>query len=195
VLLERFSREENFKFPVPFGKKITYPIMNNESFTIPHYLKLKNIDVRSSGSDMEVAKMMVGMGLLGMKPISINGTNVSPMDLLIKILPPTPTPAEIKDLIKKGLLKDGFFEISIETIASNGKIKKYWMPFPSQKELIKRNINSTYIAYPTGICAAAFALEMHNIKKSGVFPPEGMPKINRANVLKNMKRLGLKINI
>lgn len=192
-ILKRFADSENFKFPKSFGKKATYAIINNEVFTIPQYLDIKNMEVRSAGSDDETARIMVGLGLLEKKNIHISGATITPLEFITKIMPPPPTPKKLKKLFYNGLFKNGYFAFSIEIIPSRHKAKKIWVNFPSQKDLIKRKIYSTYIAYPAGICAAAFALEIPNIKSIGAMPPEGLPRENRKNILKKIKNFGIDI--
>ena len=196
-VIPRFSDPEGFEFPRPFGKKTTYSIMNNEILTIPRHFNLTHMETRSAGSDNESARIMVRLGLLDRKPIHVRGTNLTPLEFIMKIMPPPPTPKTLKTLISKGLMKNGFFALAIEATARRkGKNEKlnYWVRFPSQKELIRRRIYSTYIAYPAGLCAAAFALEVPKIKAAGVFSPEELPKNNRMNILKNISLLGIRWN-
>ena len=194
-LISRFSDSEEFYFPKPFGKRITYSIMNNEAFTLPKYLKVKNAEVRSAGSDDEVARLMVGLGLLDKKPVHIHGAVVTPLEFLMKILPSPPTPKELNHLLSKGLIKDAAFAAHLEITPADGRGKKFsqWVVFASQRNLYKRKIYNTYIAYPAGLCAAAFTLEFPYIKTPGVVPPEGLLRYNRENILKRIKKFGIKI--
>lgn len=197
IVLPRFSSPEKFKFPKPFGVKTTYPIMNNEAFTVPQYASVKNMEVRSAGSDDEVARIMLGLGLLEKKPIHIRGTTITPLEFIMKIMPPPPTPRELKHLIAKKIVRDGNFALFVRCSASRSRHKpktlSFWIHFPSQRKLFERKIYSTYIAYPAGRCAAAFALEIPSITTYGTLPPEGLPKPNRERILKNIVRLGIKI--
>lgn len=196
ILLPRFSHPEEFDFPKPFGQRTTYALMNNEAFTIPHYLKVKDIEIRSGGSDDELARLMVGLGLLDKKPRRFGRVTISPLDFMMKFLPTPPTPVELKNLISKGLIKDGFFAFSIIVEVKERQRRQkinYWVLFPSQKELFKRHIYSTHVGYAAGVCASAFALEIPHIKSYGVMAPEAIPQLNRENILSNMKRIGVKI--
>ncbi|MDO8558228.1 MAG: saccharopine dehydrogenase NADP-binding domain-containing protein [bacterium] len=192
-ILKRFSDPEEFNFPKPFGRHTTYAIMNNEAFTIPQYLSVGKIEVRSAGCDDEAARIMVALGLLEKKPMRIRGITLTPLEFTMRIMRQPPTPKELKRLVATGVVRDGYFAFFIEATGPKKRKIAYWVPFPSQKTLFKKDIHSTYVAHPAGTCAAVFALEIPHIQKYGTMPPEVLPKDNRERILKRIKQFGINV--
>lgn len=192
-----FSDPKDFVFPAPFGRKTTYSVMNNESFTVPRYVKVREMEVRSAGSDDEAARIMINLGLLDKKPIHLAGVSVVPLEFLMNIMPPPPTPRELRALVSRGLVKNGFFAVSIEAHGRrNGRPYRsfVWVEPPSQHKLFLKRIHTTYIAYPAGVCAAAFTPEFPHIAVSGTLPPEGLPRENRSRILERIRKSGIRIS-
>lgn len=193
-ILKRFSDPRAVTFPAPFGKKTTYSIMNDENYSIPKYLKVKNLEVRSAGNDDEASRLLVGLGLLEKKPVHIRGTTLTPLEFTTHIMPPPPTPAELRALMRQGIVKDGNFAFLVDVRGNQTReCRRYWVHLPSQRELFRKKIYATYIAYPAGLCAAAFALEIPHVKKYGTMPPEALPRENRERILARIRKFGIKI--
>jgi saccharopine dehydrogenase-like NADP-dependent oxidoreductase len=191
-LLPRYSDPIPYVFPKPIGRLTTYSLMNNEAFTVPRYLPVKHMEVRSAGSDVEVSRLLVSLGLLETKPVPVRGFLVSPFEFITRIIPPPPTPCELKQLIQTGKLVDAHFAVQVEAWRGTRRWR-VWVPFPSQKELYQRKIYASYIGYAAGICAAAFTLEFAQLAKFGAYPPEALPEESRRRVLDNIRKLGLKL--
>ena len=56
------------------------------------------------------------MGLLSTEPVTVKGSRIVPMDLVLKLCPPAPKyPAEIKAIIDEGVVvEEGAFLVRVE---------------------------------------------------------------------------------
>ena len=80
------------------------------------YLKgAKNIYFKYGGCGVDFAEPLYRMGLLSREKVSVKGTPVVPMDLVLKLTPPAPKyPSEIKEILDEGLeLEEGAFLIRV----------------------------------------------------------------------------------
>lgn len=185
MLVESFGEEEEYNFPAPIGKKKTYYFAQDEVGSIPLYIKTKKLDVKIHDNNIDVSKTLLALGLLSTKKISVDGTEVRPFSVLCKLLP-DPVPGEEKKF------PNARFAMSVEAI---GKLKgkkttcKCSVVFPSQKEINKLNLNANFISYPTALSVKLFVMQMHNIKRKGVFPPETLDKEIRKNIFNEIKKL------
>ncbi len=188
-----FGKPKDYNFPV-YGKRHAFTIYGDEVSTLPLYIKAENVDYKAAGEDIEFARILYRLGLFSEKPVDVKGAQVKPADLFMKIAPPVPTPKEMVKLVKKGIIQEAALAFVVElTGTKNGKKKtiKKEICFPDLKEITKRLPGATYVSYPTGLGAAAFALTIPQIKTPGVCPPEGLKAEYRKKVLDNLMKLGL----
>ncbi|MEM5811913.1 MAG: saccharopine dehydrogenase NADP-binding domain-containing protein [Candidatus Aenigmatarchaeota archaeon] len=174
---EPFSEVEVYEFPPPFGKLYCYLLSHDEAYTLPHYIKMKNLDIKAAGSDIETLRTFYRLGFFKNKPTKIKKVNILPRDFLYSIIPSAHTGNQIKKMMEKGIFENGFFGCFTEVYGylKNKKIlaKKYVI-FPSQKEVNKLLPNATYISYPAGLCAVAFIKFSFRRRIYGVIPPEAL---------------------
>jgi saccharopine dehydrogenase (NAD+, L-lysine-forming) len=193
ILKPPFSEEEIYDYPLPFGKISATLICQDEQLTIPLFIKTQNIDVKSGGNDIETMKLFYRLGFFSGKSRKFGKVKIRPKDILIKILPATPSPKEMVSIIEKGRIKDARFGIVVEITGkrNNRKLtKKEWLICPSIFEIQKKMPGATYISYPTGRAAYLFSKALlMEADFTGVLPPEGLnPKI-RSEILKNFKKI------
>lgn len=192
LLKEPFSEEEIYEYPKPFGKMPATLICQDEQITIPRFIKTKNIDAKSGGSDIETMKLFYRLGFFSKKARTISGTKIKLGDLLKKILPPTPSPKEMISIIKKGRIQEAHFGILIEMQGrkNNRKlIKKEWLICPSIFEIQKKMPGATYISYPAGLAAYLFAKYLLKTDFKGIIPPEGLPEKEGLRILNVFKKI------
>jgi saccharopine dehydrogenase-like NADP-dependent oxidoreductase len=61
---------------------------------------VKNVDFKYGGCGVELSELLYNMGLLSKEPVTVKGTRIVPMDLVLKLCPPAPKyPEEIKAII------------------------------------------------------------------------------------------------
>lgn len=178
-LKKPFSEFEVYDFSQPFGKLYAYLVSHDEVYTLPHYIKMKNIDVKAAGSDIEVLRTFYRMGLFKEKFIKIKNFRIRPKDFMYNIIPSAHSGNEIKRMIEKGIFENGYFGIFIEVLGrfSNKKvISRKYVVFPSQVEINRLMPGTTYISYPTALCTWAFIKKSFKGKFYGVSPPEALTK-------------------
>jgi saccharopine dehydrogenase (NAD+, L-lysine-forming) len=181
--VESFGGEEEFDFPEPIGKKTTYYFCQDEVGSIPDYVKTKKLDVKIYDNNIGVLRLLFKLGLASNKPIMIDGVKVKPLSVLSKILP-DPVPGEEKKFPKS------VFALSVEAIGKKAGKKlaiRYSAVFPNQEEIGKMNLGANFISYPTALGMKLIIMQIKNIKRRGVFPPEALPKEIREVIMNQLK--------
>lgn len=194
VLTKPFEDMDEYEFPHPFGLRHVFSIYGDEVATVPFFIKVKNIDFKSSGSDIEFSKALSRLGLFNKEPIIIDGKEVVPVELFKKIAPKVPSPARMKQLIESGVIENAIFALVVDVIGKEGEknIKiKMSAAFPDLEEIFKKFPGSTYISYPTGTAAYAFSKIIPKIKNFGVFPPEALDGETRKSVMLELENNGI----
>jgi len=130
-LLEPFGGTEEYDFPQPFGKRYAFNVYGDEISTIPRYIKVKRIDFKSSGTDIEFSKALYGLGLFSKKPFFLDGKKIIPLKFFSKIAPALPTPKEMIKLIESGIIENAVFASVVEGIKNIPKIDNYGV-FPPE---------------------------------------------------------------
>jgi saccharopine dehydrogenase-like NADP-dependent oxidoreductase len=196
-LLGSFKEFEDYEFPNPHGKKSTVNICGDEVATLPMFIKTKNIDFKSSGTDIEFLRVFDKMGLLSSKPIMVKNKKMVPLELFTKIAPKIPIPKEMKRIVKNKIIENAVF-ISVvegEGIESGRKIRiKESVTYPDLKHIHKIMPGATYISYPTGVAVYAFLKVMPKIKEKGVLPPEALNHEIRKEILLELESNGIVVN-
>ena len=187
---------EEYEFPKPYGKKKVSNILGDEVSTIPLYIKTKNVNLKSGGSDIDVPGVLYNMGLLSKKPIIIGNKKIIPQELIFKIFPRVPSPKEMSLLIKKGIIKNSIFISVVEGIGKKSwrKVRiKSTVIYPDLIQINKRFKGATYISYPTGMAVYAFAKNIPKIKEYGIFPPEALSYEIRNAIISEIRKRGIVI--
>lgn len=184
-LVENFGSEEEYTFPEPIGKKKTCYFAQDEVGSIPLYVKTKKLDVKIHDNNIDVSRIILALGLLSDRKILVKGVEVKPLDVLTKLLPDS-VPGDEKKF------PEARFAMSVEAI---GKLKnkkkaiKYSVVFPSQKEINELELMANFISYPTALSVKLFLMELPNIERRGVFPPEAIDKDIRKRIMGELKKL------
>ena len=195
---EPFSEIEPYEFPEPFGRMNTYLISSDEVYTIPYFLKIKNLDVKAAGSDIEVLRTLYRIGIFDDKPISYKGRKISPKKFMYSILPDTPLPSEVVKLVEDRVIEEGYFALFVDNygkVRREKALMRSYVIFPSQTQINEILPGSSYIAYPTAICTVAFIKAL--IKRNnvcGVHPPESLEKSLRREVLNFLEKERIFVN-
>jgi saccharopine dehydrogenase-like NADP-dependent oxidoreductase len=188
---EPFSEVSAYEFPSPFKRMYCYLISNDETYTIPHFISTRYLDVKNAGSDIEILRTLYRLGIFEDKPMYFRKMKILPRNFIYSILPDVPTSREMIRIMKKGILEDGFFGIFVETLGKVvGKkvlVKSYTI-FPSQKGINDILPGATYITYPTGVCVIAFLKTIYKRKIYGVLPPETFNKKIREKVIEELEK-------
>jgi saccharopine dehydrogenase-like NADP-dependent oxidoreductase len=197
ILTKPFGDSEEYEFPEPFGKRRVFSIYGDEVATVPLFIKVKTVDFKSSGSDIEFSKALSRLGLFSKEPIEFNGRRIIPIDFFKQIAPKVPSPQKMKQMIDEGIIENAIFALFVEVTGKeyNQNIRiKMSAIFPDLKEITKIFPGATYISYPTGTAAYAFSKIVPKIKTAGVFPPEALSDDMRKEVMLNLEQNGIVIS-
>ncbi|RLI45653.1 hypothetical protein DRO69_04795 [Candidatus Bathyarchaeota archaeon] len=201
IRVPTFSEEEIYNFPEPIGEQTVYAHVHEEVLTIPHFIgkDLRYMDLKLGGPDMPIIKSMVELGICSTKPIDVNGVKVTPLDVLLKLLPPTLSLEELENMVKTGVIIDAYecYVVTVEGTRLNKKITyKFIVDFPKLREVQKWIPGATHESYVTGVSAAIFAklLGEGKIKDKGVISTECLDRDVRETFLATLGQKGVKIS-
>ena len=190
VWLEPFGESTVFELPEPLGTIRCYAILNDEAYTIPHYVKLRNFQYYAGGSDIETLRALYRLGILSGEEVRVGRARVSPRELLYHILPSSPAPNEILRMVREGELEDAYFavEVAVEgEVGGEPAESRRFVFFPSQRKVNELLPGATYITYPTALCTVALLRALKGRRLSGIFPGEKLPRHIRRLVLEHLK--------
>ena len=164
------SRKETYHFPHPIGEIPVYGMDHEEVHTLPYYLPKKPnyVDFKLALTDDTAAaiKLFHGVGLLNAKPLKFGKAEVSPLKVLLHLLP---TPSQVAGKIH------GSAGISVEVRGEKSgeqqTIKHHViMTHDEAYEKHRANATSYLTGTPTAICARMVA--EGRIENRGVTVPE-----------------------
>jgi saccharopine dehydrogenase (NAD+, L-lysine-forming) len=164
------SAKEIYPFPQPLGNTPVYAMDHEEVHTLPFYLPKKPnyVDFKLALTDdgASAIKLFHGLGLLEQKPLQVGKVKVSPMSVLLSLLPP---PAQIAGKIRgnAGILVEVRGEV-----AGVPHMHKLYARMSHDEAFTKHRTNAT--SYLTGTPAAVCALMIAEgrIENRGVIVPE-----------------------
>ena len=163
------------------------------------YLKgAKNIYFKYGGCGVDFAEPLYRMGLLSSDKVNVKGTNVVPMDMVLKLTPPAPKyPSEIKEILDEGLeCEEGAFLIRVDGKKDGKQIRiDNYVNAPGVFEAFEK-AGLTAETYLTGQCGALFTKMFVNdrIHQKGMFPPEVFDTDQRAYYLKQAAKLDISVD-
>ncbi|MBA7713378.1 hypothetical protein ES703_122380 [subsurface metagenome] len=86
---------------------------------------VKHVRMKMGGSAMEFSESLYKMGLLSREPVEVNGVQVIPLDLILKLAPPAPSSVEeIEAALAEGLeLEEGAALVRVEGTKEGKKVR------------------------------------------------------------------------
>jgi len=198
AIKEPFTEREMYEYPSPFGRMPCYLLSHDETYTIPHFMKVRNVDVKGGGGDIEILTALYKLGIFEDEKIRVGKFRISPKKFAYSIIKGTPTTREFVKILDNEILEDAFFGIFVDCKGNLGKSKilvKTYTIF-SQKMINKRLHGANYISYPTAISSTIFLKSIHKGKKlHGILPPEVLPKAVRKRILNELERREIILNV
>ncbi|MEY4744277.1 MAG: hypothetical protein RL272_222 [Candidatus Parcubacteria bacterium] len=194
VLTKAFADAETFVFPRPFGPRRTVSIYGDEVATIPLYIKVRDVDMKSGGTDIEFGAAIQAAGLLSSEPVAVGGASVRPRDFFELIAPKVPTPEEMRRLVRDGSVRNSWLLAAVEAEGDCGgkrMVRTVTAVFPDLRSVMRRRPGATYVAYPTALCAAAFTRAIGESRRTGAYPPEALEAPMRRRILRELKAQGI----
>lgn len=197
-LVKPFNNPEMIDF-MGLGPRRMVDHEHEEPVTFGMFFKgLKSASFKYGGKACELAESLYNMGLLSRKPVEINGVNVTPLDLVCRLIPPAPSdPEAIKDALSEGMaLEEGAAMVRVQG-SKNGKplcIDSY-INAPGLTESFEK-YGISHESFLTGQSAFLFTKLFVNdrISVKGVFPPEVLGAETRAYYLGEAAKLGITVD-
>jgi saccharopine dehydrogenase-like NADP-dependent oxidoreductase len=192
---EPFGDAETFRFPAPFGPRRVVAIYGDEVATIPLYLRVDDVDMKSGGTDIDFGAALHAAGMFGAAPVAVGRERIAPRDFFERVAPKVPTPAEMARLVKEGSVRNSWLLAAVEAegVASGRAASRVVTAvFPDLRETMRRRPGATYVSYPTALCAAAFSKAIPRIASPGVIPPEALAPSLRRRVVEDLRAQGVR---
>jgi saccharopine dehydrogenase-like NADP-dependent oxidoreductase len=177
-LEKRFSEREKFRFPPPIGEAAVFLAAQDEVGTLPHYLRLRDVDVKIGGNEIARLRRWYRQGKLHRSH-----------GLVSKRFPKTPTPRQVARLIRRGILQNARFAAAVLVRGAKNEqptLIRWDCTFPSLYQIRLRGMQTTPIAYATAHVAALFIKHFPR-DLGGVYPPEALPGELRQAILAGVR--------
>ncbi|MGD1974842.1 MAG: saccharopine dehydrogenase NADP-binding domain-containing protein [Desulfobacterales bacterium] len=158
---------------------------------------VKNVEFKYGGPHVELSQSLYQLGLLSKKPVNVNGTDIVPMDLVLKLCPPAPKfPDEIKIILDDGLvMEEGAFLVRVDGYKDEKPMRTDCnINAPGLLEAFETS-GLSHEAYLTGHCASVFVRMMVDdaFTAKGLFVPEQLPADARRYCFQKLALLGINI--
>ena len=183
---KRFGEREKFRFPKPIGEANVVLAAQDEVGTVPYFLKLKEMDVKIGGNEIDRLRRWYRQGKLSKS-----------RGLIASRFPNTITPRQVARLIRKGSLQNARFAaaVVVHGVKKDRPIEiRCDAIFPSLYQIRQRGLALSPISYATAQMAALFIKHFPR-DSAGVFPPGAIPLENRQTILKDVKSRGIRLTM
>ena len=183
---KRFGERERFRFPPPIGEVNVVLAAQDEVGTVPHYLRLKEMDVKIGGNEIDRLRRWYRQGKL-----------TRSRGLVASRFPKTPTPRQVARLIRRGILQNARFAaaVVVRGVKKDRPIEvRCDTLFPSLYQIRQRGLALSPISYATAQMAALFIKHFPR-ESAGVFPPGAIPLENRQAIFKDLRSRGIRVTL
>ena len=185
-LTKRFDERERFRFPPPIGEVSVVLAAQDEVGTLPHNFKLKEMDVKIGGNEIDRLRRWHRQGKLQRS-----------RGLVEARFPRTPTPRQVARLVRRGKLQNLRFAAAV--LASGTRKERpleirFDVTFPTLHQIRMRGVGVSPITYGTAHMAALFVKHFPR-ESGGVFAPESLPAEIRRDILSDAKSRGFRITM
>jgi saccharopine dehydrogenase-like NADP-dependent oxidoreductase len=197
-----FSGEEVYDFPPPIGRPgKVYLHAHEEPVSIPLHLgkPVRYCDYKIGEPDIDAWRFVVErLRLMSEAPIDLGGgARVTPRDLLLKVLPPTPSPQRVQRLVAEGRLSGRSMQTCDVAGTKDGRsvALRFWVDGPDLAEASRIVPGASDISLATSAPAAVFSLMIlrGQIERRGVVLPESLDSATRALLLEGIAEVGIEI--
>ncbi len=195
VLTRAFGEPETFAFPKPFGPRRTVAVYGEEVSIIPRHLKVRDVDMKSGGTDIDFGAALDAAGLLSSVPVEIGGASVRPRDFFERIAPKVPSPGEMRRLVRSGKVRNSRLLAAVEAEGTDGgarKTRSVTAVFLDLRAVMRRRPGATYVAYPTALRAVAMSRGIADARRIGAYPPEALEVPMRRRIVAELKKKGVR---
>jgi len=185
-LAKRFSERERFHFLPPIGEAPVYLAAQDEVGTLPHFIPMREMDVKIGGGEMETLRRWYRQGKLSRS-----------RGMARARFPATPTPRALKRLVGRGRLSNARFAIAaiVHGIkAEQPTVLRWDVAVPSLFQIRRQGFQRSPIAWATATMTSLFVKHFPR-DEAGVFPPEQLPPELRRAILAGARERGIRITL
>ena len=154
----------------------------DEVGTVPYFLKLKDMDVKIGGNEIDRLRRWYRQGKLSKS-----------RGLIASRFPKTPSPRQVARLIRQGKLQNARFAAAVivrGTKQDRPMEVRYDATFPSLYQIRQRGLALSPISYATAHMASLFIKHFPR-DSAGVFPPGAIPLANRQAIFRDLNSRGI----
>ena len=183
---KRFGEREIFRFPPPIGEVAVYLAAQDEVCSLPHLMRVRDVDAKIGGEDIERLRRWHRQGKLSRS-----------RGLVKKRFPKTPTPRMVARLIRRGILENARFAAAVLVRGVKGErpvLIRWDASFPTLYQLRMRGLLATPISYATAHMAALF-VKYFPREQAGVLLPAQLPAETRRSIFTEAKARGIRITV
>ena len=179
---KRFSEIEKFRFVDPIGTARVVLAAQDEVATLPHFIPLRNLDVKIGGNEIDRLRRWHKQGKLSKS-----------RGMRRHHFPQTSSPRTIANLIRQGILQNARFAaaVLVSGVKRGKKVDQHLLirsdcTFPTLYQIRQQGRFTTPVAYATAHVAALF-IKFFPRDISGVFAPETLPVEARRAILAGIR--------
>jgi hypothetical protein len=186
LLAKRFSERERFRFAPPIGEVPVYLAAQDEVATLPHFIPMREMDVKIGGGEMEMLRRWYRQGKLSRS-----------RGMTQARFPATPTPRALKRLVRKGRLFNARFAMAVIVRgmkAEQPTVLRWDVAVPSLFQIRRQGFQRSPIAWATATMTTLFVKHFPR-DEAGVFAPEQLPPEIRRRVLAGARERGIRITL
>jgi saccharopine dehydrogenase-like protein len=183
---KRFGEPEKFRFPPPIGETTVVLAAQDEVCTVPYFLKVKEMDVKIGGNEIDRLRRWYRQGKLSKS-----------RGLVAARFPKTPTPRQVARLIRQGKLQNARFAaaVIVRGMKQDRPMEvRYDVQFPSLYQIRQRGLALSPVSYATAQVASLFIKHFPR-DTAGVFPPGAIPLENRQAILRDVKARDIRLMV
>lgn len=185
---KRFSEVEKFRFPDPIGTVRVVLAAQDEVATLPHFIRMRDLDVKIGGNEIDRLRRWHKQGKLSKS-----------RGMARHRFPQTFSPKRIAKLIRQGILQNARFAAAVlvkgvkhgKTTDEHLLIRSDCM-FPTLYQIRQQGRFTTPVAYATAHVAALF-VKFFPRELAGIFAPEMLPEETRRAILSGIRNNSIRI--
>ena len=187
-MAKRFAELEKFRFPEPIGSANVVLAAQDEVATLPHFVPMRNMDVKIGGNEFDRLRRWYKQGKL-----------TKSRGIVKRRFPDTLSPRKIARLIRQGILQNARFAAVVLVHGSKRRgpeeqrlLIRTECTFPTLYQIRQQGLYTTPVAYATAHVAALF---IKNFPRdiAGVFAPELLPAETRRAIISGIRSHGVRI--
>jgi hypothetical protein len=185
LLGKRFGEREVFRFATPIGPAAVVLAAQDEVVTLPHFFRMRHMDVKIGGTDVDRLRRWFREGKLNRS-----------RGLVEARFPATSSPRLMTRLVRRGILHNARFGISVLVYgrARQRPLLIRWdATFPSLLALRQRKFLYSPIAWATAQLTVVFVKHFPR-QTSGVLSPEALPAATRSKILAAVRSRGIRLS-